>query len=153
MKKLLYTFLATLALAACDFFPFESGNEGTVIQLGNINANNSTNKYAKRIEVPAITDEELFIAHTTTVNGKENVTYSIVHNPERKHCRWTAFTFDPSNREKNWNRNNWPSDGSVTTGTTPNGEATHSSHAPICQRATYSQKTKSTATVLFADTL
>lgn len=107
MKKLLYTFLATLALAACDFFPFESGNEGTVIQPGNINANSSTNKYAKRIEVPAITDEELFIAHTTTVNGKENVTYSIVHNPERKHCRWTAFTFDPSNRAISWKRDNW----------------------------------------------
>ena len=107
MKKLLYTLFATLALAACDIFPFENGNGGTATQPGNINANSNTNKHTKRIEVPAISDEELFIAHTTTVNGKENVTYSLVHNPERKHCRWTAFTFDPSNRGINWKRDNW----------------------------------------------
>lgn len=74
---------------------------------GNQNANNSMHKHAQRIEIPAINDDELFIAHTTTVNGKENVTYSISHNPERKHCKWAAFTFNTSNCEKNWYRDNW----------------------------------------------
>ena len=77
------------------------------IANGNSNANISGAKYATRIEVPAIEEGELFLAHTTTVNGKENVTYSLAHNPERKHCRWTAFTFDPSNRAINWKRDNW----------------------------------------------
>lgn len=74
---------------------------------GNTNANTGLSKHAQRIEVPALADGELFIAHTTTVNSKENVTYSISHNPERKHCRWTAFTFDPSNRAIKWKRDDW----------------------------------------------
>ena len=73
----------------------------------NENANIGMSKHAQRIEIPAMSDDELFIAHTTTVNGKENVTYSISHNPERKHCLWTAFTFDPSNRAIKWKRDDW----------------------------------------------
>ena len=73
----------------------------------NENANIGMSKHAQRIEIPAMSDDELFIAHTTTVNGKENVTYSISHNPERKHCKWAAFTFNTSNCEKNWYRDNW----------------------------------------------
>lgn len=73
----------------------------------NENANIGMPKHAQRIEIPAMSDDELFIAHTTTVNGKENVTYSISHNPERKHCKWAAFTFNTSNCEKNWYRDNW----------------------------------------------
>lgn len=103
MKRVLYILTATVLLAAC------SDNDSTRKHgtPGNENSNTGFAKHATRIEVPALSDGELFIAHTTTVNGKENVTYSISHNPERKHCRWTAFTFDPSNRAKNWNRNNW----------------------------------------------
>lgn len=82
---------------------------------GNANANigqsghsSSDSIRAQRIEIPALTEEDdIFIAHTTTVDGKENVTYSIAHNPARKHCRWTAFTFDPSNRAIRWKRDNW----------------------------------------------
>lgn len=73
----------------------------------NENANIGMSKHAQRIEIPAMSDDELFIAHTTTVNGKENVTYSISHNPERKHCKWAAFTFNTSNCEKNWYRDDW----------------------------------------------
>ena len=95
---------AALACIACN-------NENDIPNgiPGNTNANSDFNldKYAQRIEVPALTEGELFIAHTTTVNGKENVTYSISHNPERKHCRWTAFTFDPSNRAIRWKRDDW----------------------------------------------
>lgn len=102
MKKLLFTILALPFLAACG------GDDDNI--SGNANQNNGFAKYATRIEVPALKDGELFIAHTTTVNGKENVTYSISHDPVRKHCRWAAFTFDPSNRAINWNRNDWGRD-------------------------------------------
>ena len=101
MKKLLTVLLIALTIAACDTTP--RGNAVT----GNTNANTGMGKYAGRIEIPALTDGDLFVTHTTTVNGKENVTYSISHNAERKHCRWTAFTFDPSNRAINWSRDNW----------------------------------------------
>lgn len=103
MKRVLYILTATVLLAACS----DSDSTRKHGTPGNENSNTGFAKHATRIEVPALSDGELFIAHTTTVNGKENVTYSISHNPERKHCRWTAFTFDPSNRAKNWNRNNW----------------------------------------------
>ena len=103
MRKLTALFLALTLLAACS----GSDDNSPKGLPGNSNANISHGKHAHRIEVPAINEGELFIAHTTTVNGKENVTYSIVHNPERKHCRWTAFTFDPSNRAIKWKRDNW----------------------------------------------
>lgn len=75
---------------------------------GNRNANSTASgKYATRIEVPMISKADIFLSHTTTVTGKENVTYSIAHNAERKHCRWTAFTFDPSNRAIKWQRASW----------------------------------------------
>ena len=94
MKKILLAILTLTLLVSCN----ETGTETPVIDINNKNANTDhVNKHAKRIEIPAIEEGELFLAHTTTVNGKENVTYSLVHNAERKHSRWTAFTFDPSN--------------------------------------------------------
>lgn len=104
MKKLLFTLFATLLLASCDNST-PGGQESK--DPSNLNANTGTHKHAGRIEVPAIGENELFIAHTTTVNGKENVTYSMSFNKERKHSKWTAFTFDPSNRGINWKRDNW----------------------------------------------
>ena len=105
MKKILIYICAILFLYACDENT-NSGSGGT--SLGNKNANDrSMGKYATRIEVPSIEKADIFISHTTTVAGKENVTYSIAHNAERKHCRWTAFTFDPSNRSINWKRDWW----------------------------------------------
>lgn len=96
--------LALITLLPCLIACTDNKEEGIP---GNHNANIGFSKHATRIEVPALTEGELFIAHTTTVNGKENVTYSISHNAERKHCRWTAFTFDPSNRGINWKRDWW----------------------------------------------
>ena len=104
MKKTLLALLTLILLVSCN----ETGNEGPAVDPSNKNANTGhTGKYATRIEIPAIESGDLFLSHTTTRNGKENVTYSIAHNPARKHCRWTAFTFDPSNRAISWKRDNW----------------------------------------------
>ena len=85
MKKLITILFAALLATACGGGDSEgTGNEGTGSHgvPGNINANIGIAKHATRIEVPALRDGELFIAHTTTVNHKENVTYSISHNAE-----------------------------------------------------------------------
>ncbi len=102
MKKFLLALLLPCLIACSD--NDDTPNNGVP---GNANANTGYGKHAGRIEIPALSEGELFIAHTTTVNGKENVTYSISHDPERKHCKWTAFTFDPSNRAIKWKRDNW----------------------------------------------
>ena len=105
MKKTLLALLTLILLVSCNE---TGGNDIPSVDPSNKNANTShAGKYASRIEIPAIESGDLFLSHTTTVNGKENITYSIAHNPTRKHCRWTAFTFDPSNRAKEWNRNDW----------------------------------------------
>ena len=105
MKKTLLALLTLLLLASCNE---TGGNDIPTVDPSNKNANSSNaGKYASRIEIPAIESNDIFLSHTTTVNGKENITYSIAHNKERKHCRWTAFTFDPSNRAISWKRDNW----------------------------------------------
>ena len=109
MKKTLLALLTFVLFISCN----ETGGNDSEIDPSNKNANTWHNaKYATRIEIPAIKSGsgDIFLSHTTTVNGKENITYSIAHNPGRKHCRWTAFTFNPSNREKNWNRSDWGRD-------------------------------------------
>ena len=104
MKKALLALLTLVLLVSCE----ETGGNGPAIDPSNKNANiGHAGKYATRIEIPAIDTCDIFLSHTTTVNGKENTTYSIAHNKERKHCRWTAFTFDPSNRAISWKRDNW----------------------------------------------
>ena len=103
MKKILiYTCIIFLSYA-CD----NQGNNDPTSTTGNKNANTGTSKHATRIEIPSISENDIFLYHTTTVNSKENITYSISHNKERKHCRWTAFTFDPSNRSIKWQRASW----------------------------------------------
>ena len=105
MKKTLLALLTLILLVSCNE---TGGNDIPQVDPSNKNANTSqAGKYASRIEIPAIESGDLFLSHTTTVNGKENITYSIAHNPTRKHCRWTAFTFDPSNRAISWKRDNW----------------------------------------------
>lgn len=102
MRTLLLALSLLLLATAC------SKNDESIHGIpGNKNANTSMSRHAARIEVPALGEDELFIAHTTTVNSKENATYCISHNPERKHCKWAAFTFDPSNRAIKWKRDNW----------------------------------------------
>lgn len=102
MKKISVLFAIIIAITACNHHSEQDG--GT---QENINANKSTHKYARRIEIPALSNDDIFLTHTTNVNGKESITYSISQNQKRRHCRWTAFTFNPGNREKNWSRNDW----------------------------------------------
>lgn len=102
MKRLLYI-ISVLILAACG----NDNNMPSYIDPSNTNANIGSSEYSTRIEIPAIIDDDIFLTHTTTINRRENITYSIAHNPERKHCRWVAFTFDASNRAINWKRDNW----------------------------------------------
>lgn len=104
MKRFLLVLPLLLTLAACGNEDSDDNSHGIP---GNWNANTGMSRYAQRIEIPAISEDELFIVHTTTVNGKENITYSISHNPTRKHCKWTAFTFNASNRGTSWKRDNW----------------------------------------------
>ena len=105
MKKTLLALLTLVLLASCN----ETGsNDAPPVDPSNKNANSShAGKYATRIEIPAIKGDDIFLSHTTTRNGKENITYSIAHDTLRKHCHWTAFTFDASNRAISWKRDNW----------------------------------------------
>lgn len=91
---------AMLVLASCSSSDDEGGD------AGNRNANGRKG-YSYRLEIPALNDNDIFVTHTTSIAGKENITYSLAHNAERKHCRWTAFTFDASNDNISWSRNNW----------------------------------------------
>lgn len=88
--------------------PPTAGGEDTETDTNplNINANIGGEKYAHRIEIPRLNDDDYFLTRTTTVSGKENITYSISFNAERKHSRWVAFTFDNSNRSKKVDRSN-----------------------------------------------
>ena len=82
------TLLALLTLALLTSCHGTNGSDAPAIDPSNKNANTMhAGKYATRIEIPAIEHSDLFLSHTTTVNGKENITYSISHNPTRKHSR------------------------------------------------------------------
>lgn len=104
MKRILFAIFTLAIVVACG-----SDDENKLppyVNPDNTNAN-SGSKYSTRIEIPSINEDDIFLSHITTVNRKENITYSIAHSSQRKHSRWVAFTFDASNRAKNWNRNNW----------------------------------------------
>ncbi len=105
--KQIYTsallFLTILIISGCN----DSENLPEYINPDNKNANIGGEKYSTRIEIPALNEDDIYLTHSTTVNGKERITYSISHNAERKHCRWVAFTFDSGNRSITWKRDNW----------------------------------------------
>lgn len=114
MKRLLIILFTSVIIFACG------GGNGTGGDIGgdddptesplNENANIGGEKYAYRIEIPALNDDDVYTTRCTKVNGKEQITYSISHNLERRHSRWVAFTFDDSNRAENWKRGDWGKD-------------------------------------------
>lgn len=101
---LIYIYCTALLIVSCSNDGGGCGEEFTNPENKNENRGNS---YSKRIEIPALNSNDIFITHTTKVAGKDNITYSISHNAERKHSRWVAFTFDDSNREIAWQRKSW----------------------------------------------
>lgn len=62
--------------------------------------------YAGRIEIPKLKGGNMNIFHTwtTTVNGKETITYSYEYDCTKKHVRWVALTFDNVTSQKNVTR-------------------------------------------------
>ncbi len=106
MKKQLFAILTAALLAACS----SDGGSGNGIDPNNINANPAEKTHATRYEVPALNEEDIFLTYTTTEAGRQQVTYSLSYDTERKHTRWVAFTFESNNRAIKWNRDNWDGD-------------------------------------------
>lgn len=57
-------------------------------------------KYAHRMEVPALTDGDVFVEHSTLVEQDSVMTYCLSYCPEKYHSRWVAFRFDGNTRNK-----------------------------------------------------
>lgn len=106
MKKLIPKLLSVLLLTACGGSS-DSEGFGTFIDPSNINTNTTGGAYATLYEQPHLNSEDVFLTYTTGLNGKEQVTYSIAYNCERKHARWVAFTFEGANKGTDWDRYNW----------------------------------------------
>ena len=62
--------------------------------------------YAGRIEIPKLKGGSMnqFITHTTNIEGKEIITYSMEYDYSKKHARWVAFTFDSKTKISNVSR-------------------------------------------------
>lgn len=63
-------------------------------------------RYAGRLEIPKLREggTNLFVTHTTQVNGKELITYSYEYDCIPKSARWVAFTFNTSTPDNNIGR-------------------------------------------------
>ncbi|MBQ3189582.1 MAG: DNA/RNA non-specific endonuclease [Bacteroidaceae bacterium] len=106
MKKIFIYILILLSVACSHDDGPLNPDEEPAVNPENINANNHGG-YSTRIEIPRIQEGDIFVSHCTTVKKKENITYSLAQCPQRKHSRWTAFTFDASNRNISWSRGDW----------------------------------------------
>ena len=73
--------------------------------------------YQQRMEVPKVTDQSLFIVHST---NKFGVTYTEEWDKEYRTQRWAAYSITDINAVSNWNRNNWK--GTVWKGAYWNGD-------------------------------
>lgn len=106
ITKILFGILFAAIITGCSSDDTAPGGNETSPDYTNINANTGGERYAYRIEMPRLNDDDYFLSRTTTVNDEENITYSISFNSERQHSRWVAFTFNESNRAKNVGRSN-----------------------------------------------
>ena len=102
--RILFGILLAAIITGCGSDDATPGGSETSPDYTNINANTGGERYAYRIEMPRLNDDDYFLSRTTTVNDEENITYSISFNSERQHSRWVAFTFNESNRAKNVGR-------------------------------------------------
>ena len=73
--------------------------------------------YQQRMEVPKVTDQSMFIVHSTEKYG---VTYTEEWDKENRTQRWAAYRISDINAVSNWNRNNWK--GTIWKGAYWNGD-------------------------------
>ena len=64
--------------------------------------------YIRKIEVPRLDDENIFIQHSVEYKGDSIMNYCLEYNPAARHSRWVAFRFDPITRLSNVGRSSEP---------------------------------------------
>lgn len=64
------------------------------------------------IELPALRSgaNDLFLTHSTLLNGKKVTTFSMEYDKSKKHARWIAFRFDDQSGQTNTGRSDEPFD-------------------------------------------
>lgn len=78
----------------------------------------STNFATGIVELPALRNSEndVFITHSTTLNGQKVTTFSMEYDKSKKHSRWVAFRFDNQTKLQQATRqDNFISDPSLAT--------------------------------------
>ena len=73
--------------------------------------------YQQRMEVPKVTDQSMFIVHSTEKYG---VTYTEEWDKENRTQRWAAYSITDLNAVSNWSRKNW--EGATWQGITYDGD-------------------------------
>lgn len=73
--------------------------------------------YQQRMEVPKVTDQSMFIVHSTEKYG---VTYTEEWDKDKRTQRWAAYSITDNNAVSNWSRKNW--EGATWQGVTYNGD-------------------------------
>lgn len=61
---------------------------------------------ARRLEVPRLTDEDLFVIHATKTEG---LNYTIGYDTQKRAARWCAYAWHAGNSYKGWSRKQWES--------------------------------------------
>ena len=96
LRSLFYVsfFSTTFCLISCDKEEGESSSLDLV---------------SGSIELPALREgiNDVFVSHSTFLNGEDINTYSMEYDKSRKHARWVAFKYYNVTAQTNWNRNNW----------------------------------------------
>lgn len=98
--------VASMAIASCDsdddldYVLAGSTSSSAVDEDYDTSSSHVPDKYARRMEVPALIDGDIFIQHSTLYNNDSVMTYCLSYSPEKLHSRWVAFRFDGNTRNK-----------------------------------------------------
>lgn len=107
LQKSIFYFIAVLSIpliSGCGGSNSNgSGEEPTIPENANANANDGNIKYAQRLEMPKLSTSSnaKFVTYSTTYRGKEVVTFSLELDTQKKHANWVAYTFDATTRTDN----------------------------------------------------
>lgn len=71
------------------------------------NHNANYQRHAQRLEIPHLDSSNIFNCYTTSLNGKETITFSIEYDKGKRHAKWVAYTLDKTTAQKNWSRSDW----------------------------------------------